>query len=119
MADSPDTTLLPEIRLSTLFADPYLRAVFRAIERGDGYPCPRRERPASKPKSPLAGSAASPRAIVEDVIQRLIESVDTMDEDPDLEENGDAEPDQDGEPSLGSNDFAEPARVGCRQLRRL
>ena len=44
------------------------------------------------------------RRAVESTIEGLISLLDALDEDPDLEPNGDEEPDSDGEPSLGRPD---------------
>lgn len=54
---------------------------------------------ADSPNSILVPEHA--RLSVENEIERLIGMLDTLDPDPDLEDNGDGEPDADGEPSLG------------------
>ena len=41
------------------------------------------------------------RPMLESAIERLIAILDVIDPDPDLEDGGDAEPDEDGEPILG------------------
>ena len=45
---------------------------------------------------------SSQRELLERAIENLIAFLDVIDPDPDLEDGGDAEPDEDGEPSLAS-----------------
>jgi hypothetical protein len=58
----------------------------------------------SSPSGPPQIDQPHPRQLLEQAVECLIAFFDLLDPDPDLEPNGDAEEEPDGEPSLGSLD---------------